>query len=94
VNVKTLSFVAATAIGAGAIGGALGFHAASAAMSFPTATYKAVNSTLHSYVITPADLKAIRVTGENLDYWFVDEDTGKEAVVRIPVRVMVGTIKK
>jgi len=95
-NIKAFSLVAAASLAAGAIGGALGYGVASAQGGkgyFPTATYAPVNSNVTSYVIAPDDLKAIRVTGENLDYWFVDEKTNKEAVVRIPVRIMVGKIK-
>jgi len=93
-NLKTLMLVAAASLTAGSVGGALGYRAASAAITFPQATFAPVSSTLKAFIIDPDHLKAIRITGENLDYWFVNQDTGKEGIVRIPVRVMVGTIKK
>jgi hypothetical protein len=93
-NFKALSFVVAASLTAGAVGGAVGYRAASAAITFPQATFAPVSSTLKAFVIDPDHLKGIRITGENLDYWFVNESTGKEAIVRVPVRVMVGTIKK
>jgi len=91
-RLRLVSLVAFTAALAGTVGGLAGFATAQG-LQFPKVTYAATNN-VGAVNITPDKLKAIQLTATQVNYWFVDAKTGKQAVIGVPVsRILVGQMK-
>ena len=91
-RIRSVSLIAFTAALAGTVGGVAGFATAQG-LQFPKVTYVATNRT-DAVNITPDKLKAIQLTATQVNYWFEDAKTGKQAVIGVPVsRILVGQMK-
>jgi len=89
-RIRSMSLVAFTAALAGTVGGVAGYAAAQSSLQWPKVSYVPTNN-MGKYNITPDKLKAIQLTATQVNYWFVDDKTGKQAVIGVPVsRILVG----
>ena len=89
-RIRSMPLIVFTAALAGTVGGVAGYATAQQGLQWPKVTYVATNKT-GAYNITPDKLKAIQLTATQVNYWFEDSKTGKQAVIGVPVsRILVG----